>query len=206
MQTRRLVTRRRRHAALAAAALAIAATVSACASAHRGAPVGEQQDAGVTAPGRSFDFAGMEFSLTGKIDYETNLPQCPQPEPVLRIPAGLVAEVDVVPKYTANCPAQPWVLAVAPRYPAGYLGEVDLLSGYDGASFYVRIAKPYARPIPALPAGSFEATVPASAATFVAPTEAVVLFWDSATNAILLVTGPHSTTLAEEVASSLHPI
>jgi hypothetical protein len=149
----------------------------------------------------------MGFSLTGKTEYDTNLPQCPKPKPVVRIPAGITAQVEVVPDYAANCPAQPRVRPVVPQYPAGYLGEVALLSGYDSRSFYVHIAKPYAHPIPTLPAGSFEATVPASAATFEPGlTSPAFLFWNSATNAILLVTGPHSATLAQEVQSSLHAI
>lgn len=212
MHARQLVAGRHRGKALVSA-LGVVVTVSACSpSAQHGPPPATEQTrptpqlAAHTAPGRSFHFQGMRFRLSGKIQYDTRLPQCPKPAPVVRIPAGVTAHVEVIPQYAANCPVQPRVRPVVPQYPAGYRGEVDLLSGYDSRSFYVRIAKPYAHPIRTLPAGSFTATVPASAATFEPGlTGPVFLVWDSATNAILLVTGPHVATLAQEIQSSLRP-
>lgn len=213
MHPRQLLTRRHRRGALVAAGLAIAATVSACSSSpQHGAPAQVQQarstpQLAADTSGRSFQFKGMRFRLTGETQYDTNLPQCPKPKPVVRIPAGIVAQVEVVPNYAANCPAQSHIPTVVSQYPAGYLGEVALLSGYDNRSFYVVIAKPYAHPSPTLPAGSFEAEVPASAATFEPGlTSPAFLFWNSATNAILLITGPHSATLAQQVRSSLHEV
>jgi hypothetical protein len=192
--------------------VAIALTVSACSSSPQsGATAGSDQSgptaqlAADTAASRSFEFKGMEFRLAGKTDYETNLPQCPTPRSVGRIPAGITAEVELVPKYVVNCPAQLVVPFVAPQYPAGYLGDVSLLSGYDRDSFYVRIARPYAYSIPTLPGGSFAAEIPEGAATFEStPPSPPVLIWDSATNAILLINGPGAATLAAEVESSLH--
>lgn len=200
-----------RRGVLLGVGLAIALTVGACSTSPQNgatARIGQAgptaQPAADTAAGRTFEFKGMEFSLAGKIEYKTNLPQCPKPGSVVRIPAGLTAEVELIPDYTANCPLQLAVPFVAPRYPVGYLGDVSLLSGYDRNSFYVRIAETYAHPIPTLPAGSFEAKIPVSAATFESkPPSPSFLIWDSATNAILLINGPHAATLAAEVESSL---
>jgi len=201
-----------RRAVLLGVGLAIALTAGACSSSPQNGAAGAADQArptarlaADTASGRTFEFKGMEFSLAGNIEYEANLPQCPKPRSVVRLPAGITAEVELIPDYTANCPMQVAVPFVAPQYPAGYLGDVSLLSGYDRDSFYVRIARPYARPIATLPAGSFEAEIPVSAATFESePPGPPYLVWDSATNAILLINGPHAATIAAEVESSLH--
>jgi hypothetical protein len=159
-----------------------------------------------SSAGQRFRFAGMTFTVAGEVDYMPNPPQCPRSLPAF--PTGTRAIVSVVPNYSVNCPALTATQKQA-KYPLGYLGQVDLYGKVELNSIVIRIAKQYATSEPALPAGSFQAEIPAdAAAAFMQPTgptrdTPVFLFWNHEDGAAIEVSGAHAAILAGEIQHSL---